>query len=333
MAFGLSTGALSLIGGGLSLASSLIGSDASQNAGQQASSAANSATINQNQTFDTINRQQQPWRQSGENALNALNTGLGLPTVAPSPGSPGAAAQIKTPFDDTLSNLQYQLSLGVKPAMNSPGPQLPAQLVPQVRQQIADLQRQQQDYITQNTPAAPAPAAGTPSSGGPGAGYLSHTFDANDLKTSLAPNYQFMLDQGLGATKNAANLQTGLLSGNTLKGVADYAEKYASNGYQQAFDNYTANQTNIYNRLANIAGLGQTAGATTAGAGTQLATGAANSTIAGGAAQAAGTVGSANATTGGLSNAMGWFSLPSFLNNSGGSGYNPNASETFSVTG
>lgn len=328
MAFGLSTGALSLIGGGLSLASSLIGSDASSNASQQASGAANTATMNQQQMFNTVNTQQAPWRQSGENALNSLNSMLDLPQVQ---AASNPTATIATPFDETLRNLQYQLSLGVKPAMNSPGPQLPAQLVPQVQQQIADLQRQQQQYIQQNTPAA-TPSTQTAQTTGPGAGYLTHTFDANDLKTNLAPNYQFVLDQGLGATKNASNLQTGLLSGNTLKGIADYAENYAGNQYQNAFQNYTANQTNIYNRLANIAGLGQTANATTAGAASSLGPSIANSQIASGAAQAAGTIGSANAINGGLSNAMGWFSLPSFLNNGSSGGYDPNATQTFSVT-
>ncbi len=149
---------------------------------------------------------------------------------------------------------------------------------------------------------------------------FTHSFDANDLKTSLAPNYKFQLDQGLGAVKNAGNLQTGLLSGNAIKGVNDYAQNFAGNAYQQAFNNYSANQTNIFNRLSNIAGLGQTANANVGSQGTTLAGNMGNAQMAAGAAQAAGTIGGANALSGGANNALGWYSLPSILNMGGSSG-------------
>src|SRR5258708_1506200 len=160
---------------------------------------------------------------------------------------------------------------------------------------------------------------------------FTHTFDANDLKTNLAPNYQFQLQQGLGAVQNAGNLQNGLVSGNTLKGINDYAQNFAGNAYQQAFNNYNAQQTNIFNRLSNVAGLGQTANQTTAQAGTQLGIGIAGTQQAAGAAQAAGTVGMTNALTGGMNNAMGWYTLPQLLNY--GRGGNTGAGEKFGMTG
>lgn len=138
---------------------------------------------------------------------------------------------------------------------------------------------------------------------------FAHQFDANDLKTNLAPNYDFQLQQGLGATKNAANMQTGLLSGNTLKGINDYAQNYAGNAYQQAFSNYTTNQNNIFNRLSTVAGFGSGANQQSAQVAGALAPGIAQTQVGSGAAQAAGTVGAANAITGGLNNAMGWYTL------------------------
>lgn len=146
-------------------------------------------------------------------------------------------------------------------------------------------------------------------------GYFNHQFDANDLKTNLAPNYQFQLDQGLGATKNAMNLQGGF-AGNTLKGINDYAQNFAGNAYQQAFNNYSTNQSNIFNRLSSIAGLGQTANASTAQAGTTAAQNAGQSMQNAGAAQAAGTVGASNALAGGLTNAASWYALPQLLSGS-----------------
>jgi hypothetical protein len=143
--------------------------------------------------------------------------------------------------------------------------------------------------------------------------YFTHQFNAQDLNANLAPNYQFMLDQGLGAVRNQANATGGLISGNTLKGINDYAQNYAQNAYQQAFNNYTANQTNIFNRLSNIAGLGQTANANVGQAGTAISGNAAQSMMNAGASQAAGTIGGANALSGALQNALGWYFLPQLM--------------------
>lgn len=143
---------------------------------------------------------------------------------------------------------------------------------------------------------------------------LMHRFNANDLNANLAPNWQFALQQGQGATQNMANASGGMLSGNTLKGISDYTLGASGNLYQQAFQNYTGNQTNIYNRLSSIAGLGQTANQATAAAGVPLAQSGANSIMAAGASQAAGTVGRANAISGGLNNAAGWYGVNNMNN-------------------
>lgn len=148
-------------------------------------------------------------------------------------------------------------------------------------------------------------------------GYFNHQFDANDLKTNLAPNYQFQLDQGLGAVKNAENLKTGF-SGNFIKGVNDYAQNYAGGAYQQAFNNYTTNQNNIFNRLSSIAGLGQTSNANNANVGANISGNAAQTIVGSGQAQAAGTIGAANAIGSGANNALSWYTLPQILGNRNG---------------
>lgn len=145
-------------------------------------------------------------------------------------------------------------------------------------------------------------------------GYFSKQFTNQDLNSYLAPNYQFMLDQGLGATRNAANMQSGLVSGNAMKAANDYAQNYAGNAYQNAFKNFTDQQTNIFNRLSSIAGYGQTANQSTGTAATAAGQGIGNAQMAAGAAQAAGTVGATNAITGGATNAASWFALPQILN-------------------
>lgn len=142
--------------------------------------------------------------------------------------------------------------------------------------------------------------------GGPESGYFTHQFDINDLNANLAPNYKFMLDQGIGAVTNSAASRGGLVGGNALKGINDYAQNYAQNAYQQAFNNYTANQTNIYNRLSNIAGLGQTAANNDSTGGSTYARGISDTQVGAGTARAAGLVGSANAWSTGLNNGAAW---------------------------
>lgn len=131
-----------------------------------------------------------------------------------------------------------------------------------------------------------------------GTGYLTRQFGPEQLKSSLAPNYQFMLEQGLGAQNQAMNVGGG--GSNINRAGTKFAEDYASNAYQQAFNNFQGQQTNIYNRLAGIAGIGQTGQSATNAAGIgatnamgQLGVGAAG-------AQAGGAVGAANAMAGGL---------------------------------
>jgi hypothetical protein len=44
-----------------------------------------------------------------------------------------------------------------------------------------------------------------------------------------------------------------------MKGLQDYTQGYAGNAYQNAFNNYNAQRTNIYNQNAGLAGIGQNA--------------------------------------------------------------------------
>jgi len=67
---------------------------------------------------------------------------------------------------------------------------------------------------------------------------------------AATPGYQFALNQGLDATKNAAAASGMLLSGNTLEGLSRYTTGLADQTYQQQVGN-----------LENVVGLGQAAAA------------------------------------------------------------------------
>jgi hypothetical protein len=95
------------------------------------------------------------------------------------------------------------------------------------------------------------------------------------------------------------------------RGITRFAQDYASNAYQQAFNNFSAQRKDIYNTLAGIAGIGQTGQTATNAAAQNYGTNAANLATGIGNAQAAGTIGQANA----YGNALSQIGGMSYVNN------------------
>lgn len=160
-------------------------------------------------------------------------------------------------------------------------------------------------------------ASGKPIGTGEGSGYLTHQFNAQDLAAGLAPNYDFMLQQGQMANQRAGNVGGGALSGNTLQGLNKFTQDYAGNAYQNAFTNYQTQRNNIYNNLAGIAGIGQAGQNATNTAATNAANAASQLGVGSAAAQAAGTTGVANALGNTANNVINNYTLASLLNQGG----------------
>ena len=143
--------------------------------------------------------------------------------------------------------------------------------------------------------------------------YLQQQFTPQDFAAGIDPGYAWRLQQGQRAAQQQANVGGGLLSGNTLAGLQDYTQGQASQEYGNAFNRFQTQRSNIYNTLASIAGLGQTAtnvGSQTAmSAGQSMGQNLANI----GTAQAAGTVGAANALAGGVQNAGNMYYMANLL--------------------
>jgi hypothetical protein len=144
--------------------------------------------------------------------------------------------------------------------------------------------------------------------------YLTKQFGAQDLQAGLAPNYDFMLSQGQGINAAKANQAGGMIGGNALQGLNQFTQDYAQNAYQNAFNNYQTGQTNIYNRLASIAGIGQTAQGAVNAAGSNLANNLSSLGVGSAAATGAGNIGAANAYGNALNNAGNTYMLSSMLN-------------------
>jgi hypothetical protein len=100
--------------------------------------------------------------------------------------------------------------------------------------------------------------------------YLTRQFGAADLNEQLAPNYAFQLQQGQMANQRAANMGGGSLGGNALQGLQRYTQDYAGGAYQNAFNNFNTQRTNIYNTLSGMANIGTTSAGQLAGLGSSL---------------------------------------------------------------
>jgi hypothetical protein len=132
--------------------------------------------------------------------------------------------------------------------------------------------------------------------------FFTSQFGDEQLRQYLDPSMDFRRRLGEQTTARMLNVGGGAISGNTLRGLEEFGQNLASTEYGNAFNRFQNERTNIYNTLANIAGMGQQsvntgvqAGQNFAGQQTGLLTGQA-------AAQAAGQVGAANAISGGIGN-------------------------------
>ena len=127
-------------------------------------------------------------------------------------------------------------------------------------------------------------------------------FGPDQFEQYLDPSMEFRRKLGEQSTARMANVGGGALSGNTLRALTDYGQGLASTEYGSAFDRFQNERTNIYNTLANIAGMGQGAVNTGVNRGQGFAGQMTGLTTGQGAAMAGGQVGAANAIGGAASN-------------------------------
>lgn len=130
------------------------------------------------------------------------------------------------------------------------------------------------------------------------AGPAMQPFDFQD-----EPGYQFRLAEGEKAIDRSAGARGSRYSGATLKGLQRFAQDYAGNEYQNAFSRDNATRTRNYNMLAGGTQLGMNAQGTIGNYMSNV-----------GDARAAGSVGAANALSGGFSDAYSGYNMSRYLN-------------------
>jgi len=154
-----------------------------------------------------------------------------------------------------------------------------------------------------------------------------------------SPGYQYALGQSSNAIQNSAAGRTGAVSGNMLKALQTNATGLADQDYSNFYNNLVNNYSTRYNDVANnrnqivsvlsaLGGQGENAAAQTGTFGANAASSIGNNLNLAGSAQAAGTLGSANALTTALNSLSGNPSVNSALSflfnggsGGGGSGY------------
>jgi len=140
--------------------------------------------------------------------------------------------------------------------------------------------------------------------GGGGASLIS-TFAPTMAQLEQTPGYQFIKEQGLGATAGTYAGKGMGKSGMAARGAIDYAEGLASTTFQQQLENYLKQNQMAYNMLFQPSQLGADAARGIAGAATSASQLIGNAAMGGGTALGQGIMGAGNALAGGTQAAFG----------------------------
>jgi len=134
------------------------------------------------------------------------------------------------------------------------------------------------------------------------------------------PGYQFQLAEGQKALERSAAAKGMLGSGATMKDAMRFGQGLASQEYGKAYDRYTNDfnmrnndTTTRFNRLATVAGLGQTATGQTAQLGANTAQNIAGNQIGAGNATAAQNIATGNAISGAANQVGNYAMMSKFL--------------------
>ena len=124
---------------------------------------------------------------------------------------------------------------------------------------------------TTTTPVAATPMETTPvqaaNPNDPQFGSLTRSYDGSTLADD--PSYKFRYDQGQKAAERQLSASGQYLAPAATKALQEYGQGMASQEYNNAYNRYTNDQNNLFNRLAAITGIGQTATNSNVNAGSQ----------------------------------------------------------------
>lgn len=324
------------ISAGTSLLGSAISASSSKNAGSAQADAANQAGQLSQQAYQNAQANEAPFLQNGQSAEGYLGYLLGLPgaengnlqldqtytaTSAPKivipPSMSGQTAQqvanniasVTGVDPGTIGGYLKQGNGGLWYIDGSVGGNSGGQFLQNIftQSQINSLSNAGYTPVgigttnglaLGNANAALQQNTSTGASGANGYGSLAAPFTLADFQED--PGYEFNLAQGQKALDRTAAAKGDYFSGAASKALQNYSQDYASNEFNNAYNRYTSNQTNLYNKLSGVAGTGQTAASTLGNLGANAATQQGNDLQGAAYYNAAGNVGSVNAYGTGL---------------------------------
>jgi len=155
-----------------------------------------------------------------------------------------------------------------------------------------------------------------------GYGSAMRPFGMSDFEAD--PGYAFRMKEGLKGLDQQAAARGGLISGNALRAAQQYGQDLGSQEYQNAYNRYRTNRSDVLNPLQSLLGQAQTTASELGTSGQNYATNAGNTMMAAGNARASGYTGSADAWNRALGGAAG--TIVSGLNANqmyGSGGYTP----------
>ena len=240
----------------------------SQNAASAMSGATNQANQLAQSQYQQNRQDALPWMQRGNTAGNMLAYLMGLPGYGPRAGQPaqgvprnqapalGGGATLPAP--NPITGKGDQMAFGV---VNQMSPTEPGGIFdPASAPGQLGAAGTMAGPINQQYPMQGGDLAGgwDPSGMDPNAyGSLSRRFGMSDFQAD--PGYEFRLSEGLKALQRSGAARGMALSGAQAKALTRYNSDFASNEYGNAYNRFTNDQTNLFNRLSGMAGTGQQA--------------------------------------------------------------------------
>jgi len=301
------------IGGIGAIAGGVMGSNAASDAADAQAQAAADAAAEQKREYDLNRQDLQPYREAGASGVNKLAYLLGLDT----PTNTSASGSSEQPLTQQEWNAKYGSNgawdwRSEPDIARSPIDHRLFGFQPTKPKNTASNGTYQQyldKYNADHKAVANTPRDST-------FGSLLKKFDQNDLNNDVVyqNGLKFGLDQGTGSIDARARASGSSDSGAVLKELTRYANDYGTTKANDAYNRYTADNNGIYNKLAGIAGVGQTATNTGVQAGQASANNISNILQSAGNARSAGIIGANNA----WSNAMAGVANQNW-------GYTPNA--------
>ena len=304
----------------VSLGSGYMQSRSAKDAARMQADAANRAMDQERAMYEQSREDLTPYRELGYTALKDIErmkpyllgrfgqpyqsqAGYRLPTTT-------GPAPIPANYQQARDAFQQQQQAEVQRRIDAGEPLAPPQLTITGKDQfgkefgLASDAEAFNKFYNENY-GAPAPVMGqqTMPISGPGSPFEEY----------LDPSMAFRMRMGTQATERLANIGGGAISGNTMRALTDYGQNLASTEYGNAFNRFQTERGNIYNTLANIAGMGQQSVNTGVNSAQNFAAGQTGLITGQAAALGAGQVGQANAYSGALGNIGNYAMLNSFM--------------------